>query len=233
MKDELGALLGKQGSQYWARLVRHLEQENPGWVRGVNALQKQWRNLVNVYKQIKKGEKASGKGAVCKPPWYSYMALFQNNKAVGNPHAVDGGGAAHVNVPCGFAVPSPSAPCTSSPTFTAPTPQGTPTSKRPRVVETATVAAAKLVCDTIKGCHSDVMNRIEVLVRAWMEQDARIARERVQQPAPFPLAHDGIPGHATPAAEGGDDGWLRRGQTGDNASNPDAGEDVWVRGADE
>ncbi|CAI5498408.1 unnamed protein product [Closterium sp. Naga37s-1] len=30
MKDELGALLGKQGSQYWARLVRHLEQENPG-----------------------------------------------------------------------------------------------------------------------------------------------------------------------------------------------------------
>ncbi|CAI5491094.1 unnamed protein product [Closterium sp. Naga37s-1] len=117
-RDELGALLGKQGSQYWARLVRHLEQENPGWVRGVNALQKQWRNLVNVYKQIKKGEKASGKGAVCKPPWYPYMALFQNNKAVGNPHAVDGGGAAHVNVPCSFAVPSPSAPCTSSPTFT-------------------------------------------------------------------------------------------------------------------
>ncbi|CAI5536637.1 unnamed protein product [Closterium sp. Naga37s-1] len=233
MKDELGALLGKQGSQYWARLVRHLEQENPGWVRGVNALQKQWRNLVNVYKQIKKGEKASGKGAVCKPPWYPYMALFQNNKAVGNPHAVDGGGAAHVNVPCGFAVPSPSAPCTSSPTFTAPTPQGTPTSKRPRVVETATVAAAKLVCDTIKGCHSDAMNRIEVLVRAWMEQDARIAREHVQQPAPFPPAHDGIPGHATPAAEGGDDGWLRRGQAADNASNPDAGEDVWVCGTDE
>ncbi|CAI5524674.1 unnamed protein product [Closterium sp. Naga37s-1] len=180
MKDELGPLLGKQGSQYWARLVRHLEQENPGWVRGVNALQKQWRNLVNMYKQIKKGEKASGKGAMCKPHWYSYMALFQNNKAVGNPHAVDGGGAAHVNVPCGFAVPSTSAPCTSTPTFT----------------ETATMTAAKLVCETIKGCHSDAMNRLEGLVRAWMEQDARIARERVQQPAPSPPARDDIPMHA-------------------------------------
>ncbi|CAI5503273.1 unnamed protein product [Closterium sp. Naga37s-1] len=127
--DELGPLLGKQGSQYWARLARHLELENPGWVRGVNALQKQWRNLVNMYKQIKKGEKASGKGAVCKPHWYPYMALFQNNKAVGNPHAVDGG-------------------------------------------ETATMAAAKLVCETIKGCHSDAMSRLEGLVRARMEQDA-------------------------------------------------------------
>ncbi|CAI5522438.1 unnamed protein product [Closterium sp. Naga37s-1] len=105
-------------STIFACLARHLEQENPGWVRGVNALQKQWRNLVNMYKQISKGERASGKGAVCKPPWYPYMELYQNNEAVGNPHAVDGGGAAHVNVPCGFAVPSTSAPCTSTPTFT-------------------------------------------------------------------------------------------------------------------
>ncbi|CAI5485388.1 unnamed protein product [Closterium sp. Naga37s-1] len=59
MKDELEPLLGKQGSQYWARLVKHLEKENPGWVRGVNAVQKQWRNLVKFYKQLKKGEKAS------------------------------------------------------------------------------------------------------------------------------------------------------------------------------
>ncbi|CAI5983673.1 unnamed protein product [Closterium sp. NIES-64] len=166
------------------------------------------------------------------------MELYQNNKVVGNPHAVDGGGAAHVNVPCGFAVPSTSAPCTSTPTFTAPPPQGTPTSKRPRVAETATMAAAKLLCETIKGCHSDTMNKLEGLVRAWMEQDARIARERVQQQAPYLPAQPGFPGHAdnmpaTHAAVGGDDGWLRRGQAGDNASNPDAGEEVWVRGAAE
>ncbi|CAI5967468.1 unnamed protein product [Closterium sp. NIES-65] len=191
-----------------------------------------------MYKQIKKGEKASGKGAVCKPHWYPYMALFQNNKAVGNPHTVDGGGAAHVNVPCGFGVPSTSAPCTSTLTFTTPPSQGTPTSKRPRVVETATMAAAKLVCETIKDCHSDAISGLEGLVRARMEQDARIARERVQQPAPSPPVRDDIPVHAdnmtdTHAAEGGDDGWLRRGQAGEDPSNPDAGEEVWVRGAAE
>ncbi|CAI5995437.1 unnamed protein product [Closterium sp. NIES-65] len=38
MEDELESLLGKQGSQYWARLINHLEKENPGWVRGVNAV---------------------------------------------------------------------------------------------------------------------------------------------------------------------------------------------------
>ncbi|CAI5503099.1 unnamed protein product [Closterium sp. Naga37s-1] len=114
MKDELGPLLGKQGSQYLARLARHLEKENP---------------------------------------------------------------------------------------------------------ETATMAAAKLVCETIKGCHSDAMSRLEGLVRAWMDQDARIARERVQQPAPSPHVRDDIPAHAdnmtdSHAAEGGDDGWLRRGAGG-------------------
>ncbi|CAI6005672.1 unnamed protein product [Closterium sp. NIES-65] len=118
MKDELEPLLGKQGSQYWARLVRHIESENEGWVRGVHAVQKQWRNLVQMYKQLHKADKASGNGVVCKPPWWQYMVLFQNNRAVAAPHAVAAGGATHVNAPTGFAVPSTSAPCTSTPTFT-------------------------------------------------------------------------------------------------------------------
>ncbi|CAI5474465.1 unnamed protein product [Closterium sp. Yama58-4] len=188
MKDELEPLLGKQGSQYWARLVHHLEKDNPGWVRGVHAVQKQWRNLVQFYKQLKKAEKASGKGTVCKPPWYPYMELFLNNRAVANPHAVAAGGATNVNAPCGFNVPSTSAPTTTTPTFTATPPQCTPPSKRPRVMETATMAAAKLVCETIKDCHQDAMSKLEGLVRAWMEQDERIAREHLQQTAPAPPA---------------------------------------------
>ncbi|CAI5944463.1 unnamed protein product [Closterium sp. NIES-64] len=73
MKDELEPLVGKQGSQYWARLVNHIEKENPGWVRGSNAVQKQWCNLVYIYKQLKKGERALGKGTVCKPPWWPLL----------------------------------------------------------------------------------------------------------------------------------------------------------------
>ncbi|CAI5459057.1 unnamed protein product [Closterium sp. Yama58-4] len=250
MKDELEPLLGKQGSQYWARLVHHLEKENPGWVRGVHAVQKQWRNLVQFYKQLKKADKASGKGTVCKPPWYPYMELFLNNRAVANPHAVAAGGATNVNAPCGFNVPSTSVPTTTTPTFTGildfPFPEGshgctstppqcTPPSKRPRVMETATMAAAKLVCETIKDCHQDAMSKLEGLVRAWMEQDERIARERLQQTAPAPPARYGAPPDAPAqtaanATDGGDDGWFRRGQSGDAAANPDEAAEVWVRG---
>ncbi|CAI5475928.1 unnamed protein product [Closterium sp. Yama58-4] len=194
-------LLGKQGSQYWARLVHHLEKENPGWVRGVNAVQKQWRNLVQFYKTLKKAEKASGKGTVCKPPWFPYMELFLF------PHAVAAGGATNC----------------------------TPPSKRPRVAETATMAAAKLVCETIKGCHDDAMCKLEGLVRAWMQQDERIARERLQQSTPAPPARNGVAADAPPQTTpnttvGGDNGWFRRGQTGDAAANPDEAEEVWVRG---
>ncbi|CAI5940890.1 unnamed protein product [Closterium sp. NIES-65] len=169
MKDELEPLLGKQGSQYWARLVKHFEKENPGWVRSVNAVQKQWRNLVKFYKQLKKGEKALGKGAVCKPSWYPYMELYCNNRAVANPHAVAGGGASSVNVLCGFT------------------------------------------------------------------QDERIARERLQPTVPpMPARNDApagaVPQPATNATEGSDDGWLHRGQTGNDSANPDADEEVWVRG---
>ncbi|CAI5462579.1 unnamed protein product [Closterium sp. Yama58-4] len=233
MKDELEPLLRKQCSQYWAPLVRHIEKENPGWVCNVNAVQKQWRNLVFIYKQLKKGEKASGKGAVAKPPWFPYMELFQNNRAVANPHAVDGGGATQVNVPSGSAVPSASAPCTFTPTFTAPPPQSTPPSKRPRVAETSTMAAAKLVCETIKGCHSDSITRLGGLVCAWMQQDERIARERLQQTSPAPPSRNDVPAEAdtqpaTNAAKGGGDGWFRREQPGDASANPDAEEKVWV-----
>ncbi|CAI5459949.1 unnamed protein product [Closterium sp. Yama58-4] len=199
MKDELEPLLGKQGSLYWARLVRHIETENPVWVRGVNAVQKQWRNLVVMFKQLQKADKASGNGVVCKPPWRPYMELFQNNRAVAAPHAVDGGGAIHVNVPCGFAVPSTSAPTTSTPTLT------------------------------------DAMAKLEGLVRAWMQQDAEIARTRNQGPAPTPPTANGVPEDAatqpaTTAAEGGDGGWFRCGQRGDDGANPDEAEEVWVRG---
>ncbi|CAI5478862.1 unnamed protein product [Closterium sp. Yama58-4] len=180
MKDELGPLLGKQGSQYWARLVRHIETENPGWVRGVNAVQKQWRNLVSMYKQLQKADKASGNGVVSPPPV-------------------------------------------------------SPPSKRPRVAETATMAAAKLVSETIKDCHADAMAKLEGLVRAWMQQDAEIARARNQWPTPPPPTVNGVPADAATqpaptAAEGDDGGWFRHGEHGGGGATPDEAEEVWVRG---
>ncbi|CAI7829483.1 unnamed protein product [Closterium sp. NIES-54] len=118
MKEELESLKGKQGTQYWVRLLAHIKESNPGWCKGVNALQKQWRNLTLTWREYKRGDEGSGHGLVEKPPWYPYLELHNQDTAAAALHAVDGGGATEVNVPAGMEVPSSSQPGTSTPTFT-------------------------------------------------------------------------------------------------------------------
>ncbi|CAI7887424.1 unnamed protein product [Closterium sp. NIES-54] len=117
MKEELESLKGKQGTQYWVRLLAHIKESNPGWCRGVNALQKQWRNLTIFWQEYKHGDGGSGHGSVEKPPWYLYLKVHNQDTAAAALHAVDGGGATDVNVPAGMEVPSSSQPGTSTPTF--------------------------------------------------------------------------------------------------------------------
>ncbi|CAI7812925.1 unnamed protein product [Closterium sp. NIES-53] len=117
-KDEFQPLKGKQGTQYWACLLAHIKEENPGWIRGINALQKQWRNLMLLWKEYKWGDGGSGNASVEKPPWWPYMELYNKDTAAADLHAVDGGGARNVNVPAGMEVPTSSQPGTSTPTFT-------------------------------------------------------------------------------------------------------------------
>ncbi|CAI7744443.1 unnamed protein product [Closterium sp. NIES-53] len=240
-KDELEPLKGKQGTQYWVRLLAHIKESNPGWCRNVNALQKQWRNLMLFWKEYKRGDGGSGNGSVEKPPWWPYLEVFNKDTAAAALHAVDGGGATNVNVQAGMEVPSSSQPVTSTPTFTAPPPQTDATPKRAGVHETATMQAAKLVSATIKDCHGDAMARIEGLIREWMAQDLRLARERMTESAPPHVHREATdfspppprgesappPGRAAPDAVGGDAGDV-------NTVTPvDDDVEIWVRGADD
>ncbi|CAI5495117.1 unnamed protein product [Closterium sp. Naga37s-1] len=208
MKDELEPLKWKQGTQYWVRLLAHIKESNPG------------------------------NDSVKKPPWWPYLELFNKDTAAAAPHAVDGGGAANVNVPAGMEVPSASQPKTSTPTFTAPPPQPTGTPKRARVHETATMQAAMLVSATIKDCHSDAMTRIEGLVREWMAQDMRLARERMTESAP-PDVHRATTDFSPPPPRGESapppGAAQQRDDVGDvNTVTPgDDDVEIWVRGADD
>ncbi|CAI5983204.1 unnamed protein product [Closterium sp. NIES-64] len=201
MKEELEPLKGKQGTQYWARLLAHIKESNPGWCRGVNALQKQWRNLVLLWREYKRADGGSGNGSVEKPPWYPYLELHNQDTAAAAPHAVDGGVATNINVPAVMEVPTSSQPGTSTPCFTALPPTTTATPKRARVHETATMQAAMLVSATIKDCHGDAMTRIEGLVREWMAQDMQLARERMTESAP-PDVHRASPDFSPPPPRG-------------------------------
>ncbi|CAI5468068.1 unnamed protein product [Closterium sp. Yama58-4] len=238
LKEELEPLKGKQGTQYWARLLAHIKESNPGWIRGVNALQKQWRNLMMLWQEYKRADEGSGNGSVEKPPWFPYLELHNQDTAAAAPHAVDGGGANNVNVPAGMEVPQSSQPGTSTPCFTAPPPTTPATPRRARVHETATMQAAMLVSATIKDCHGDAMTRIEGLVREWMAQDLRLARERMTESAPpdvhrAPQNFSPPPprGESAPAPETG----RTRENVGDGNTVTPAAEDVeiWVRGADD
>ncbi|CAI7829702.1 unnamed protein product, partial [Closterium sp. NIES-53] len=117
-KDEFQLLKGKQGTQYWARLLAHIKESNPDWIQGINALQKQWRNLMLHWKEYKRGDTGSGNGSAEKPPWWPYMELYNKDTAAADPHAIDGGGTTNVKVPAGMEVPTSSQPGTSTPTFT-------------------------------------------------------------------------------------------------------------------
>ncbi|CAI7864468.1 unnamed protein product [Closterium sp. NIES-53] len=213
-------------------------ESNPGWCRGVNALQKQWRNLTLLWREYKRGDRGSGHGSVEKPPWYPYLELHNQDTAAAAPHAVDAGGATDVNVPAGTEVPSSSQPGTSTPTFTAPPPPTTATPRRARVHETATMQAAKLVSATIKDCHGDAMTRIESLVREWMAQDMRLARERMTESAP-PDVHRAPPDFSPPPPRGDSAPPPEAAQHGDdvgdvNTVTPGAEDvEIWVRGADD
>ncbi|CAI7901924.1 unnamed protein product [Closterium sp. NIES-54] len=155
--------------------------------------------------------------------------------AAAAPHAVDGGGATDVNVPAGMEVPSSSQPGTSTPTFTAPPPPTTATPRRARVHETATMQAAKLVSATIKDCHGDTMTHIESLVREWMAQDMRLARERMTESAP-PDVHRAPPDFSPPPPRGESAPPPEAAQHGDdvgdvNTVTPGAEDvEIWMRG---
>ncbi|CAI5977887.1 unnamed protein product [Closterium sp. NIES-64] len=123
-------------------------------------------------------------------------------------------------------VPQSSQPGTSTPCFTAPPPATHGTPKRARVHETATMQAAMLVSATIKDYHGDAMTRIEGLVREWMAQDLRLARERMTESAP-PDVHRAPPDFSPPPPRGESAPAPETGTTADEDV------EIWVRGADD
>ncbi|CAI7745481.1 unnamed protein product [Closterium sp. NIES-54] len=201
-----------------------------------------------LWKEYKRCDTGSGNGSVEKPSWWPYMELFNKDTAAAKPHAVDGSGATNVNVPAGMEVPTSSQPGTSTPTFTAPSEQTTPTTKRARVHETATMQAVVLVSATIRDCHGDAMKRIEGLVREWMQQDLRLAREHMSDSAPPHVQRGTVndsppppraasappPDRRAPDPDGEDAGPFRDDGGDVNTVTPgDNDVEIWVRNADD
>ncbi|CAI7806981.1 unnamed protein product [Closterium sp. NIES-54] len=106
-KDELQQMIGKQGSQYWLRLCKHIKLQHPHWSRNATACTCQWKRLKALWKHVSKGDSASGGATVINPPWWEWMVLFYKDTAAADPHALDGGGSDDVTVDPGLNIPKP------------------------------------------------------------------------------------------------------------------------------
>ncbi|CAI5476319.1 unnamed protein product [Closterium sp. Yama58-4] len=197
-KDDLKAVQGKQGSQYWRKLHAHIVEGEPGWNRDEGQMSNAWKRLEKQYFKTKRGESASGGKAVKKKPWWEYVYNLKKHSAKAKAHALDGGGVANADVEAYAPVPGTNDRETSVPPAQAQqrAPRRretnidsaiTPPPKRRRVQETATMAAAKLVSDAINSTNVNVVRQLQdstqVLVAA-MNMAALQAGLRLQMVAP-------------------------------------------------
>ncbi|CAI5523712.1 unnamed protein product [Closterium sp. Naga37s-1] len=98
IKDDLKAMQGKQGSQYWRKLCAHMLEKDKNWDRDEGQMSNAWKRLEKKYLKTKRGEGQSGGKAIKKKPWWEYVYHLKKHSAKAKAHALDGGGAANVNV---------------------------------------------------------------------------------------------------------------------------------------
>ncbi|CAI5987242.1 unnamed protein product [Closterium sp. NIES-64] len=97
-KDDLKAMQGKQGSQYWRKLRAHMLEKDKNWDRDEGQMSNAWKRLEKKYLKTKRGEGQSGGKAIKKKPWWEYVYHLKKHSAKAKAHALDGGGAANVDV---------------------------------------------------------------------------------------------------------------------------------------
>ncbi|CAI5970126.1 unnamed protein product [Closterium sp. NIES-64] len=172
-KDDLKAMQGKQGSQYWMKLRAHIVEGDASWNRDEGQMSNEWKRLEKKYLKTKRGEGQSGGKAIKKKSWWEYVYNLKKHLAKAKAHAPDGGGAATVDVPAYAVVPGTTEHETSGPS---------------RVYETATMAAAKLVSDAINSTNANVVCQLQDSTQtlvAVMNMVALQAGVRLQMATPY------------------------------------------------
>ncbi|CAI5529125.1 unnamed protein product [Closterium sp. Naga37s-1] len=104
-KDDLKAMQGKQGSQYWKKLQAHMVERDATWDRDEGQMSNAWKRLEKKYLNTKRVETQSGGEAIKKKLWWDYVYHLKKHSAKAEAHALDGGGAANVDVPAYATVP--------------------------------------------------------------------------------------------------------------------------------
>ncbi|CAI7792905.1 unnamed protein product [Closterium sp. NIES-54] len=194
-KDDLKAMQGKRGSQYWKKLRAHMVERDATWNRDEGQMSNAWKRLEKKYLKTKRVETQSGGKTLKKKQWWDYVYHLKKHSAKANAHALDKGGAANVDVPAYATVPGTNVGETS-----APPSQGrqrgnrrgaasqdavvTPPPKRRRIDETATMATAKLVSDAINSSNAMALRQLQDSTQLLVAAMAGLRQQMASLPVP-------------------------------------------------
>ncbi|CAI5941818.1 unnamed protein product [Closterium sp. NIES-64] len=190
-RDDLKHMRCKQGNQYWKKLRTHMKKSGAKWKRNSTAMQHAWKRLEAEYRDTLRHNGTSGKAPKRKKPWFEYVYLIKKLPANVKPHVLDGGGAGETHTDPGAPIHvdaemGEGGMVTPRAILLDRTPSPLPP-KRSRVNETATMAAAKVIADTITTCNAQALrqlsNTAQLLVTA-IHVAATLWRAPPPQPQP-------------------------------------------------
>ncbi|CAI5952031.1 unnamed protein product [Closterium sp. NIES-65] len=173
-REDLKAMQGKQGAQYWKKLRRHIRKANKNWVCKSEAMKQQWKRMEREFKEINDALNVSGNANIVRPPWFTYVEDLRAGSAAVDPHVVDGGGAAedHADPNATMEPPSTATATQQVPVVQAPLPPTQEQNPQPirskRVAESATMTGAKLIADTLKACNQEGLAKLDQITALIM-----------------------------------------------------------------
>ncbi|CAI5959742.1 unnamed protein product [Closterium sp. NIES-64] len=196
-----------------------MKKSGTKWRRNSTAMQHAWKRMEAEYRDTLRNNGTSGRKPKRKKPWFEYVYLLKRIPATVKPHVVEGGGAGESHV-------DPQAPLQLDADMpeggtTTPVPRGrqrrmprraaaieaTPSpvpARRSRVNETASMAAAKVISDTLNACNGQAMRQLSEATQLLIAAIHMAAG--MWRPPPAPPLQATVPAPAQPPAIANDAG---------------------------
>ncbi|CAI7774062.1 unnamed protein product [Closterium sp. NIES-54] len=219
-REDLKQMRGKHSNQYWKKLRAHMKNSGTKWTRNSTAMQHARKRMEAEYRDTLRNNGTSGRKLKRKKPWFEYVYLLKRIPANVKPHVVEGGGAGETHV-------DPQAPLqldadmleggTTTPVTRglqhaprcAVTIDATPSpvpARCSRVNDPWSVAAAKVISDTLNACNGQAMRQLSDAVQLLIAA-IHMAAAMWRPPPALPLPAT-VPAPAQPPAIANDAGNL-------------------------
>ncbi|CAI5533103.1 unnamed protein product [Closterium sp. Naga37s-1] len=164
-REDLKAMQGKQGAQYWKKLRRHIRKANKNWVRKSEAMKQQWKRMEREFKEINDALNVSGNANIVRPPWFTYMEDLRAGSAAPMLWMAVAPPRTMLILTRPWSLHPLRQLLSKCPWFKEQNPQPI---RSKRVAESATMTGAKLIADTLKACNQEGLAKLDQITALIM-----------------------------------------------------------------